>query len=549
MNRLRVVLAIFSLTITFFMLPTAQAADIEVSDTCSVADAITAANKDEAAGSCPAGNGADTITLSSDITLSAALPHITTEITIEGEGFTISGDDRFRIFVVNGGTLTVNDLTMTKGKADWGGAIVNVNDGTLTINDSTISHSQAPEGGAIGNEGDVTITNSELSNNSAAKGGAIYSIGGTLHITGSAINRNKSKGDGGAIYHEDTRVQITDATFTNNKAIGTFAGGAALYSTRGSVEISTSVFTNNAAGFHGGAMYADDGSTMISSSAFIANESGDNAGAIYQSDRSLRIKGSSFEHNNAAGTGGAIHCQSCALDVVDTRINHNNSDIGGGGVWAVGVRESMKLVNCTIFDNRAGKGEQRGRYKDVGGGVHADINGSISNCFIGYNTAQVGGGIVLSGDITVANSVIVNNTAQEEGGGIYVLSGDVLFSHVAIVNNIAINGGGLYKSPNGVVNLRNTIISGNAGGDCFGRLAENIGNLIADGSCFADLMGDPMLGDLVEPEDGSPAYFPLLEGSPAIDAADDEFCPDTDITGTPRPQGDACDIGAFELPQ
>lgn len=62
---------------------------------------------------------------------------------------------------------------------------------------------------------------------------------------------------------------------------------------------------------------------------------------------------------------------------------------------------------------------------------------------------------------------------------------------------------------------------------------------------FPTLMGDLISAEL---EDGSPAYFPLLEDSPAIDAADDEYCPETDSIGTPRPQGAGCDIGAYELP-
>ena len=55
-----------------------------------------------------------------------------------------------------------------------------------------------------------------------------------------------------------------------------------------------------------------------------------------------------------------------------------------------------------------------------------------------------------------------------------------------------------------------------------------------------------MLGELVEPKDGSPAYFPLLAGSRAIDAADDDYCPAPDQIGTARPQGAGCDIGAIE---
>ena len=68
-----------------------------------------------------------------------------------------------------------------------------------------------------------------------------------------------------------------------------------------------------------------------------------------------------------------------------------------------------------------------------------------------------------------------------------------------------------------------------------------------DGSCDAEFSGNPMLGDLVEAEDGSPAYFPLLAGSPAIDAANSDFCPETDQIGTERPQGEGCDIGAIEF--
>jgi len=40
-------------------------------------------------------------------------------------------------------------------------------------------------------------------------------------------------------------------------------------------------------------------------------------------------------------------------------------------------------------------------------------------------------------------------------------------------------------------------------------------------------------------------HFPLLEGSPAIDAGNDAFCPSTDQLGQPRVG--VCDIGAIEF--
>lgn len=452
MNRIALVI-----TIMLLLLPTAQAADIETSDSCPLADAIAAANTDEAAGECPAGDGADIISLSDDITLRAELPQITTEITIEGNGFTISGNNRFRIFVVNGGTLTVNNLAMTKGNGDdWGGAIVNVNNGTLTINNSSITSSRAAEGGAIGNDSSLTITNSDISSNSADYGGALHNVNGVMTVTRSILRNNRAQSYGGAIQNNKTaELIITESTFNNNSADD---GGAILNG--GSVTISTTSFNDNSAG-SGGAIF--NWGTLSLSDSVISNNSADSGGAIFNNDR-LNIVNSNISNNSAKEIGGAI-------------------------------RNNDKL--------------------------------------------------------NIINSIIRANSAAGNGGGLYVqyYSFTNSLTNVTLTENSARKGGGIYKEVDASLNLQNTIIANNAGGDCFGRLNKNISNLIADGSCFAVLSGDPMLGELVEPDDGSPAYYPLLEGSPAIDAADDEYCPDTDMLGAARPQGAACDIGAYERPQ
>ena len=75
-----------------------------------LADAITAANTDTATNGCPAGSGADTITLGVNITLDLYLPDITTEITIEGANYDIDGNDEYQIFYVDGGDLTITTL-------------------------------------------------------------------------------------------------------------------------------------------------------------------------------------------------------------------------------------------------------------------------------------------------------------------------------------------------------------------------------------------------------------------------------------------------------
>src|SRR5262249_37062439 len=58
---------------------------------------------------------------------------------------------------------------------------------------------------------------------------------------------------------------------------------------------------------------------------------------------------------------------------------------------------------------------------------------------------------------------------------------------------------------------------------------------------------DPLLGALAN-NGGDVDTLALLGGSPAIDAGDGVGCPATDARGVARPQGSACDIGAFEAP-
>ena len=201
---------------------------------CTLSDRIKSANTNTAVGNCPAGTGHDIITFTDDITLSEALPPITGTITIEGGGHTISGDNKYRIFEVNRGNLTINNLTLTKGRVKFkrdvyegGGAIMIVGYTTLTVNHSVFLDNSAPDGGAIGSGYDFTVPNinihnSSFINNSSGSGGAIGTIrmhGGQITITNSSFIRNRSTNGGGAVNNlSHTVVDISNSTFQDNSA-------------------------------------------------------------------------------------------------------------------------------------------------------------------------------------------------------------------------------------------------------------------------------------------------------------------------------------------
>jgi hypothetical protein len=98
--------------------------------------------------------------------------------------------------------------------------------------------------------------------------------------------------------------------------------------------------------------------------------------------------------------------------------------------------------------------------------------------------------------------------------------------------------------------LTNTILYGDVG-QVFGLIIDGGHNICSDGSAqFTSPTSrnnvDPRLAPLADNGGPTPTVA-LLPGSPAIDAGDDSVCPPTDQRGVSRPQGLACDIGAFEL--
>ena len=231
--------------------------------------------------------------------------------------------------------------------------------------------------------------------------------------------------------------------------------------------------------------------------------------------------------------------------VVKDSEDKNTVPSTGGGAILVNL-SSLTLNNSTISGNAA-------VYE--GGGIRAyNSTVSINNSTISGNSASDGGGIyLLGGSLTVNNSTIIKNSATGSGGGIYAGNGSTsTLTHVTLSENQAAsnNGGGIYVAAGesgATFKLRNSIIANSAGGgDCVGTLSENINNLIEDGSCATGatnlLSVDPALGTLMMM---SPAYFPLLDESPAIGAGAADHCLDKDQPGSNRPES-ACDIGAYE---
>ena len=237
-------------------------------------------------------------------------------------------------------------------------------------------------------------------------------------------------------------------------------------------------------------------------------------------------------------TGGVVA-------IAGATIRHGRDSGFGGGIFNAGgtLTLTLTLTNSTLSGNTAsGGGGSGGR----GGGITNFGTLTLTNSTLSGNTASggfgsssFGGGIGNFGTLTLTNSTLSGNTASGGGG-----SGG--------------SGGGITNF--GTLTLTNSIIAGNSGGDCDGSTTSLGYNLIGNntGCSFTaaagDLVGnganpiDPLLGPLQD-NGGSTLTHALLDGSPAIDQIPAALCVvSTDQRGVLRPQGSACDIGAYELP-
>jgi len=177
------------------------------------------------------GSGAATTIIQSGNFVVTPVVTISSTTAVTLSGVTIrNGSTAFGGGIHNGGTLTINNCTLSGNKASHtkfgggvGGGIFNV--GTLTINNSTLSGNNATfAGGAILNSGTLTINSSTLSGNNAfGYGGGIDNMEGRLTINSGTLSGNSATISGGAIYNAATAT-LQNSIVANSPLGGNCAG-------------------------------------------------------------------------------------------------------------------------------------------------------------------------------------------------------------------------------------------------------------------------------------------------------------------------------------
>ncbi|MCI0552628.1 MAG: CSLREA domain-containing protein [Anaerolineae bacterium] len=286
-------------------------------------------------------------------------------------------------------------------------------------------------------------------------------------------------------------------------------------------------------------------------------------GGIYVgTDSTLTVINSTISGNYAI-YGGGIYNGPGSVTITNSTISGNTS-VRGGALAPNGLGAGILNGGTLTITNSTVSGNSTSYY---GGGIYnsSTANLSIDRSTIYSNSAGIGGALYNSGNMWLANTTISRNEAYDYGGGIYS-TGSAWIHNSTIVFNTLVEGTNLGAGGiDGNIALYNSIVAGNTRAitseyrDCSGTIYSHGVNLFWDfTNCTINYISGyaGYLGSLSElgplKDNGGPTWtHALLPETTAIDAADNALCAagpvfNLDQRGVTRPQGNQCDVGAYE---
>ena len=246
--------------------------------------------------------------------------------TNDGAGVFVAGSygQTAGSFILNGGTISNNEVVNKRSDNDGGGVFVgsgNTTNGSFTMNSGTITRNKAGSGGGVSAYGNFTLTDGTISDNEASYGGGGVYSASYLTMEGGTISGNTAAHRGGGVYSRYLFTMkggtISGNTATGDSSIEEGGGGVYAYST---FTMDNGTISGNMTGRDGGGVYAAAGFTM-----YDGEISGNSAGT----------------HPDSGGHGGGVcfapstmsykHLYLCGGTITGNNVGESYSS--GGGVW------------------------------------------------------------------------------------------------------------------------------------------------------------------------------------------------------------------------
>lgn len=511
----------------------------------------------------------------------SALPAIASPITIEGHGATIEraiGSPPFRLFFVGAnagdpdtsgyatpgsGSLTLREVTLRGGLAKGG-------DTGYSPGNANAGGAGAGLGGAIFSQGELILDRATVTANEARGGQSIAT--GSVSCGGGGIGQDALTGGSG----------FTGGGFGGGSGFGGGGGGAGGDATGGGGG-GFRAADNGATGSNVGGGAGGGPETGLGGDGGLGGRGGNGAGgggpnAVVNGGAGGSFAAGGLGIAGGGGGGGGVGGGGAG--------GGGGGGFGGGGGCAggdggfgggAGGGSAFSRGDPGFGGGESGDDYEGGNGAGMGGAVfnHQGVMNVVNSTLAGNaavasnqgipgaaNPDALGGGIFnLNGSVTITSSTLAANTAAEGGGSVYNLGylasdngdpgGHEYTASVLVVGSILADTIGspsdLYiAAPVNVASGPTNTVTGSAvpvtatGPNLIEAFAISGGSF--SGTPITD---DPGLAPLAA-NDGPTQTMALTNSSPAFDSGGGG-CPGTDQRGISRPQGGACDLGAFEL--
>lgn len=289
--------------------------------------------------------------------------------------------------------------------------------------------------------GSVRLENVTATQNSASHfGGVIDAVGATVIINGGTYSKNTSYCGGVISALGNSKVTVTGATISENESVyentdyNSSIGGGALWQTGGSLTISSSTLDGNKTDYYGGTIMATDAKVTINENTVVKNSSGATGAALHFKGTTVANLENIEISGNISTGNGVVYLNYGELNANNVTFKNNEAN-NGGVFYCSNSKAKLTVTDCTITNNKA---KSSGGIAYVDSATAKFIGGTIAN-----NTAKNGGAIYsTNGNITVEASDVNNNSASSNGGVVNSYFGTVAFKDITVYKNSAKSNGG-----------------------------------------------------------------------------------------------------------
>ena len=307
--------------------------------------------------------------------------------------------------------------------------------------DTIILQRDLPESVTIDGKKDLTLNLNRCTLSGTAENAPVIAVNGSnnLTVTGGKI----TSGTGGGIRIKNdynTVVRLVDVTVSDNHTAncggGIYLEGPEAEPTESEqfpvlVLTGSTTISTNTADLDGGGIYAKHARVNLNGRIVESNRSSRDGGGVYVENGFLQLFQATVKENRSSENGGGIAMKNCGFDIATSEIYENEAKNGGGvAILGSDPKSNSHTIHeavTTIRDNTA---------KNNGGGIYAqDAEFQLTSPTIENNTAAQGGGVYANqSTVTAEGSTIQNNKTTEvsgyettvstgAGGGVYVRGG------------------------------------------------------------------------------------------------------------------------------